>query len=517
MKTTILSLAVLFLVAAACGQEKSNLAGRASPTDRAHAIAPYIDPEAFAVVRFDLARLNFDPLFDEFARLVPEGNETLAPVRAYLKGFASGLALAGAKEMYIVVTFQSPHPFPIDAFLVIPVESGRGEKAIRALFPYREDSKQRLGNCLVVAYPAAIKRLQTAPPDPRPELAAAFAAVGDMPIQGLLLPPSYTRRVWEETLPALPKELGGFPMRVITRGVRWGAIGIELPPRPEVRLLVQSDDAQVAEALRAHWKDVIGIVGQEEHVRKYVPQLAQLIPLPAPKSEGSRVVLTLQPQSPEMLKLLEALRPVAQRIDEQVRLERSKSNLHQIAVAMRQYVDVNKKFPAPASFGADGKPLLSWRVHILPDLGEKPLYRQFHLNEPWDSPHNRALAGQMPKVYRSPASKLKSSDKTNYLLPVGDGAGFASQRDAPTYAQISDGASNTILAVEANDEHAVVWTKPEDLPFDSRRPEKGLGGFYQDGFLAAFFDGWVYLLKLPQDRNNLRALFTRAAGDVGER
>lgn len=88
-----------------------------------------------------------------------------------------------------------------------------GARKRSALFPYREDSKQRLGNCLVVAYPAAIKRLQTAPPDPRPELAAAFAAVGDMPIQGLLLPPSYTRRVWEETLPALPKELGGFPMR----------------------------------------------------------------------------------------------------------------------------------------------------------------------------------------------------------------------------------------------------------------------------------------------------------------
>ena len=218
----------------------------------------------------------------------------------------------------------------------------------------------------------------------------------------------------------------------------------------------------------AHWKDVIGIVGQEEHVRKYVPQLAQLIPLPAPKSEGSRVVLTLHPQSPEMLKLLEALRPVAQRIDEQVRLEQSKSNLHQIAVAMRQYVDVNKKFPRTASFGADGKPLSLAGPHPAQPRGETAL-PTVSSERALGQPAQSSIAGQMPKVYRSPASKLKSSDKTNYLLPVGDGAGFASQRNTPTYAIISDGKSNTILAVEANDEHAVVWTKPEDLPFDSTR------------------------------------------------
>ena len=129
--------------------------GQPQPTDRAHAIAPYIDPEAFAVVRFDLARLNFDPLFDQIRSSRSRGQRDAGPGAGLSQRVRVGSGTAGAKEMYIVVTFQSPHPFPIDAFLVTPVESGRGEKAIRALFPYREDSKQRLGNCLVVAYPAA--------------------------------------------------------------------------------------------------------------------------------------------------------------------------------------------------------------------------------------------------------------------------------------------------------------------------------------------------------------------------
>jgi hypothetical protein len=184
---------------------------------------------------------------------------------------------------------------------------------------------------------------------------------------------------------------------------------------------------------------------------------------------------------------------------------------------MQMYHDMNKRFPAPASFGPHGEPLLSWRVHILPYLGEKSLYQQFHLNEPWDSPHNRALAARMPNVYRSPASKPKSPEETNYLLAVGDGAGFASQRDTPTFAEIRDGTSLTILAVEANGDHAVVWTKPGDLPFDPNHPDRGLGGVYPDGFLAAFFDGSVSLLDFPQDRGNLRALFTRAGGDYARR
>jgi hypothetical protein len=123
----------------------------------------------------------------------------------------------------------------------------------------------------------------------------------------------------------------------------------------------------------------------------------------------------------------------------------------------------------------------------------------------------------MPRLYRSPAWKLTPPDKTNYLLPVGDGAAFASERDAPTFADIRDGTAYTIMAVEASDEHAVIWTKPEDLPFDPKQPQKGLGGFYPDGFLAALFDGSVYLLKLPRDQSSLRALFTRSGGEVAER
>src|SRR5262249_51180323 len=81
---------------------------------------------------------------------------------------------------------------------------------------------------------------------------------------------------------------------------------------------------------------------------------------------------------------------------------RSVANLKAIAVAMHAYHDEHGYFPPAASYGKDGKPLLSWRVSLLPDLNEGDLYKQFHLAEPWDSPHNKTLLAKMPKVYRIP-------------------------------------------------------------------------------------------------------------------
>ena len=62
------------------------------------------------------------------------------------------------------------------------------------------------------------------------------------------------------------------------------------------------------------------------------------------------------------------------------------NNLKQIALAMHNYVSANNKFPRSASLSETGKPLLSWRVAILPYLEQQDLYNKFNLDEPWDSP-----------------------------------------------------------------------------------------------------------------------------------
>jgi len=150
-------------------------------------------------------------------------------------------------------------------------------------------------------------------------------------------------------------------------------------------------------------------------------------------------------------------------------------------------------FPARANFDEDGNPLLSWRVHILPYMDYGQLYDQFHLDEPWDSEHNKKLIPMMPQFYRNPSGNSPPTH-SNYLVPTGPGAIVAGNEKA-SFAKITDGTSNTILALEVNDEASVIWTKPDDLKFDPDKPLMGLGTAYPGGFSAALADGSVRFIS----------------------
>src|SRR6185295_2767398 len=111
------------------------------------------------------------------------------------------------------------------------------------------------------------------------------------------------------------------------------------------------------------------------------------------------------------------------------------NNLKIIGLAMHNYHDTNQRFPAAAIYDKQGKPLLSWRVAILPYLNQKQLYESFHLDEPWDSEHNRKLIPRMPAEYAAagamppPGAKpAPALGKTRYVLPTGKIALFQNEK-----------------------------------------------------------------------------------------
>ncbi|MCA9084289.1 MAG: DUF1559 domain-containing protein, partial [Planctomycetaceae bacterium] len=182
-----------------------------------------------------------------------------------------------------------------------------------------------------------------------------------------------------------------------------------------------------------------------------------------------------------------------------------------IGLAMHNYHEVYGRFPARANYDADGRPLLSWRVHLLPFLEQNSLYEQFHLNEPWDSEHNLPLAEQMPAVFRS----QQFSDATRTVFLTLDGVGTAMEStEGRKLAEFTDGLSNTLLVVEANAENAVTWTKPEDLPFDPTTPGNGVGAIRDNGFLGLLSDGAVRLIPADLPADTLRNLMQRNDGQV---
>ncbi len=347
----------------------------------------------------------------------------------------------------------------------------------------------------------------------RPELVETLAAAGDAPVQIALIPPASTRRVVEELLPQLPARLGGGPSTILTHGVSWAAVVIDVAPQLVVRLTVKSQDAPAAEALRAKWVETLKQAGREKEIRKVLPENDELAAIITPKLAGDRLLLGLEEKDPAVNSLLNCLATDVRRACVSAQSNQSMNKLRQIGLTMLNFEAVSRHFPPPASHGPDGKPLLSWRVAILPYFDQEQLYKQFHLNEPWDSPHNKTLIEKMPADFRSPKSKA-AAGLTNYLVPVGDGALYSSPRDEPQFKDITDGLSSTIMTVEVDDRHAVVWTKPDDLPFDPQDPKKGIGNLFEDGFHAAFCDGSVRFLRKTIDPKTLKALMTRAGGEM---
>jgi prepilin-type processing-associated H-X9-DG protein len=198
----------------------------------------------------------------------------------------------------------------------------------------------------------------------------------------------------------------------------------------------------------------------------------------------------------------------------------SVTNLKRIGLAMHNYLATNNTFPPQFITGKQGKPLLSWRVALLPFLEEQELYNQFKLDEPWDSPHNKPLAARMPNVFAIPGARAEPG-KTFYRGFSGAGAFFDPKvKGGVDLATVTDGTSNTIGIIEART--AVPWTKPdEEIPFnpavnarDMADLPKALGNHFPGGFNVLFLDGSVRFIKTTINPNILRALITRNGGEV---
>jgi hypothetical protein len=194
--------------------------------------------------------------------------------------------------------------------------------------------------------------------------------------------------------------------------------------------------------------------------------------------------------------------------------------MKEMAIAMINASDQNGNHMTPEAIcDKDGKPLLSWRVAILPYLGRDDLYRQFNLDEPWDGPNNSRLIPQMPATYAHPFDRAGAArGQTYYRIFTGPNTPFPDPK--PPFppgvspfrypADFRHGSSNHILIVEAGD--VVTWTKPDELPYDSAKLLPKLGGHLQDGFVVALGDGKARFIRSQISEETLRAVID-PAGD----
>jgi prepilin-type processing-associated H-X9-DG protein len=231
-----------------------------------------------------------------------------------------------------------------------------------------------------------------------------------------------------------------------------------------------------------------------------------------PEREGDRLTLELKDMQTVSVAgvLTGLLLPAVQASREAARRMQSSNNLRQLIISFHNFHDSFSKFPPRTVKDDDGKPLLSWRVELLPFLGETQLYNEFHRDEPWDSEHNIELLKRMPLFYRHPNSKAEPG-MTVYVAPYNGETIW--DLESPRIFDITDGTSNTIMVVEVDDSAAVPWTKPDDFDLSEGNLLDVLGQSVGGGN-CAFADGSVRFISENIDEETLKALMTAAGGEV---
>jgi hypothetical protein len=188
---------------------------------------------------------------------------------------------------------------------------------------------------------------------------------------------------------------------------------------------------------------------------------------------------------------------------------RAKNDLKQIILAFHNYHDVNGEVP-PAIVDNAGKPLLSWRVAFLPYVEQDNLYKQFKLNEPWDSEQNKKLIEPTPKIFQIDGVETKAGH-THYRTFVGAKAPWDVGRPV-TFARITDGLSNTVLFVQAKE--PVIWTKPDELVADGKAEIMSQLLFRDGRTVAGFGDGSARVLSDMIGEKIWKLLIDPADGEV---
>jgi hypothetical protein len=193
-----------------------------------------------------------------------------------------------------------------------------------------------------------------------------------------------------------------------------------------------------------------------------------------------------------------------------------------IGVALQSYHEVYGELPPAVVRGKDGEPLYSWRVALLPFLEETNIYREFKLDEPWDSEHNKKFLEPTPRCYQPAGGGNDAPGLTRYQVIVGPGTAF--ERDGLTWDDFPDGLSSTLVVVEAGE--PVPWSQPADLTYDPVRPLPPLGGAFRkpvhflcyelwrnSGFTAGFADGRARFIRSDTAEKTIRGLITRNGGE----
>lgn len=186
----------------------------------------------------------------------------------------------------------------------------------------------------------------------------------------------------------------------------------------------------------------------------------------------------------------------------------SQNNLKQIGLALHNYLDTHGSFPPAVVTDANGKPLYSGRVLLLPFLEEASVYERFDKTKAWDSAENITLSQTPIAVFQDRANKTGTATRSDYVFATGTGTMFDGSKGVKP-GQVADGLSNTVMLIGTTSGPAN-WAAPTDWSIDAGTVPASA---HPDKLLLLYGDGSIRMMKPQYFGENMRALTSKGGGE----
>ncbi|MCL2710101.1 MAG: DUF1559 domain-containing protein [Planctomycetaceae bacterium] len=344
--------------------------------------------------------------------------------------------------------------------------------------------------------------------------------------------------------PDMPQEVRGLIMFAAQR-VQWASTGFsfsdilggEARENSDVLLTIKTNRASDATMLRGMLEQLIELgvntarFGMDMAMQNegfYVPPLAYsfakgFLRTLLPDAEGDKLLFRAQGgmMSPQVTVAtvgvgVALLLPAVQAAREAARRMQCANQIKQIALALHTYHDTHGAFPPLYTVDANGNPLHSWRVLILPFMEQLVLYEMIRLDEPWDSPYNSQFHDTRVFGFNCPSNPTGGCVYSGIAGEVFMPATAAGRVTGVGLGAITDGTSNTLAIVEVRE--GFNWMDPtKDVTLDELVEDFSrwgrVGGWHTGGMNVGMCDGSVRFISETIDRAVLRALGTKAGGE----
>ncbi|MCS7466633.1 DUF1559 domain-containing protein [Stieleria sp. ICT_E10.1] len=452
-----------------------------------HPVSAYIDASTLLVAEIDWENLDVDALFASVQKLTGDRPSDAAMVKDLIGKLKAGKAgriyvLAGLQTL----TDRAP-------LIVIPTPDAA------TLFASLKDlfgDNVRIapsGSALLFGTPDQLKRVESLNPVSRSDILSPLHDANRLDHSVVIALPDASRDLLTKLWPA--KEPVRFPVKVspsqAAADIHRLVITVQTPPQPMVRLSLDTVDAEAADRVA----ETLTAIKQQ-----FDPMLADVTLNREPK----RVIVEIDGKTIELAETIaSAMRQSA------ARSERI-ATMKQLGIAFYNYHDREKHLPPRCFVAADGKPLHSWLVAILPDMDNLAFYRSIRLDLTWDADENERLRTTVPAGF---GSQHLPVGHTIIRAPVFPGSLWHGDGPPKRLKDITDPAADTILLIEAPDDASIHWADPTPWVISEDDPMENVFG-NRDDARVLLADGSVLLLKRAEmDNQKLKAMLTIAAGD----